>query len=65
MGRQELGAIFERVCVDADAPQGTLVIRVPFLIFRCPNETTLKVGCVSFKHACAQVYYPVKTARKP
>ena len=47
MGRQELGAVCERVCVDADDLQGTLVIRVPFLIFRCPNETTLKAGCIS------------------
>jgi hypothetical protein len=47
MGLQELGTVFERVCVDADALQGTPVIKIPFLISRCPSETTLKRNCAS------------------
>ena len=43
MGRQELGAVFQRVCLDAVAPQGTPDIKVPFLISRSPSETTPKI----------------------
>jgi hypothetical protein len=46
-GSQDLGAVFKRLCMGADAPQGTLVIRVPFPISRSSNETTLKADCVS------------------
>jgi hypothetical protein len=38
MGRQELGAVFKRVRVDADAPQRTLVVRVLFAISRFSTQ---------------------------